>query len=42
MKISKRRVDQVWEEYRDTGKEPKIGSNLGRPKKQISFEESEL
>jgi hypothetical protein len=31
-KISKRRVYQVWEEYEETGKEPIIGINLGRPK----------
>lgn len=42
MKISKRRVNQVWEEYRETGKEPIIGNNLGRPKKPISVEESEI
>jgi putative transposase len=42
MKISKRRVDQVWGEYREIGREPKIGNNLGRPKKPISVEESDI
>lgn len=42
MKISKRRVNQVWKEYNETGKEPIIGNNLGRPKKPISVEESEI
>ncbi|CAG0954471.1 MAG: hypothetical protein OIN86_06270 [Candidatus Methanoperedens sp.] len=30
MKISKRRVEQVWKYYSETGKEPIIGKNLGR------------
>jgi len=33
MKVSRRRVKQVWKYYRDRGKEPIIGQNLGRPKK---------
>ncbi len=33
MEISMRRVNQVWKEYRETGKEPVIGKELGRPKK---------
>jgi len=33
MKISTRRVEQIWKEYNKTGKEPIIGKNLGRPKK---------
>ena len=35
MKISKRRVEQVWKYYSETGKEPIIGKNLGRPEKPL-------
>lgn len=31
MKVSKRRVNQIWQEYQDTGNEPIIGQNMGRP-----------
>jgi len=31
MKISPRRVQQILKEYRETGKEPSLGENLGRP-----------
>jgi hypothetical protein len=33
MKISRRRVQQVWKSYKTTGQEPAIGENMGRPKK---------
>jgi putative transposase len=33
MKITRRRVQQVWKEYVATGKEPVVGKALGRPKK---------
>jgi putative transposase len=31
MKISPRRVQQVWKQYLDTGIEPVIGKDIGRP-----------
>jgi len=33
MLVSTRRVQQILKEYRETGKEPSIGENLGRPAK---------
>ncbi len=42
MQISIRRVNQVWWEYKETGKEPVIGKELGRPKKTITPDESEI
>ncbi len=41
MKLSKRRVEQIWKEYRDTGKEPAVGKNLGRPEKPITKNEAD-
>ena len=38
--ISVRRVDQLWKEYNETGKMPKIGEDIGRPRKP--FEEWEV
>lgn len=38
--ITRRRVDQLWKQYRETGIIPKIGVAMGRPKKPISGEES--
>ena len=38
--ITRRRVDQLWKHYRETGIIPKIGVVMGRPKKPISVEES--
>ena len=38
--ITRRRVDQLWKQYRGTGVIPKIGEAMGRPKKSISVEES--
>jgi len=32
MKLSRRRVEQIWKQYKETGKEPKIGIKMGRPK----------
>ena len=40
--ISKRRVNQVWKECRETGEIPEIGKNLGRPRKEITEEEREM
>ena len=31
MKVSKRRIDQMWKEYRDTGLIPVVGQRVGRP-----------
>ncbi len=42
MKISKRRVEQVWKYYSETGKEPVIGKNLGRPEKPFDPKEVEI
>ena len=39
IKISKRRVEQIWKEYQETGEEPIIGNNQGRPKKPLTPEE---
>ncbi len=42
MAISARRVKQIWREYKEAGKEPEIGNELGRPKKTITPDESEI
>ncbi len=42
LKISKRRVNQIWKEYMETGEIPEIGKNLGRPKKEITEKEREI
>jgi putative transposase len=42
LKISTRRVEQVWKEYNETGNEPVIGKNLGRPKKPLNPDEVEI
>ncbi len=42
MKLSKRRVEQIWKEYRETGKDPAVGKNLGRPEKAITKNEAEI
>jgi hypothetical protein len=42
IKISKRRVEQIWKEYYEIGEEPIVGKNLGRPKKPPIQEEVEL
>ena len=40
--ITRRRVDQLWKIYQDTGTIPIIGQQMGRPKKKITPEESEI
>ncbi len=40
MKISRRRVRQLWKCYVDTGREPAIGENMGRPKKLFDEREA--
>jgi putative transposase len=42
MKISTRRVQQVWKQYLDTGIEPVIGEDIGRPKKPYDSKEAQL
>jgi putative transposase len=42
MKISRRRVEQIWKQYKETGIEPKIGTNMGRPKKPYDSTLSEI
>lgn len=42
MKISKRRVDQIYEQYRKAQKEPIIGKSLGRPMKTYDPKEAEI
>jgi len=42
MKISRKRVEQIWKEYRETGVEPVVGLNLGRPKRPYNPEEAEI
>ena len=42
MKVSKRRVNQIWQEYQDTGKEPIIGQNMGRPSIPLLADEKEV
>lgn len=38
--ITRRRVDQLWKQYRETGVIPNIGEAMGRPKKPVTDEES--
>ena len=42
MKISSRRVQQILKEYRETGKEPSLGENLGRPAKPYDENEAQI
>ena len=42
LKISKRRVNQIWKEYRERGEIPEIGRNVGRPRKMITEEERKI
>lgn len=42
MKISKRRVEQIWKQYKETGLEPKVGINMGRPKDPYDPIEAEI
>ena len=40
--VSKRRVEQIWKEFRDTGEEPVIGKKTGRPEKAPDACEMEI
>jgi putative transposase len=42
MKISQRRVQQVWKSYKATGQEPSIGEKMGRPKKPFDKREAQV
>ncbi|HEB37044.1 MAG TPA: hypothetical protein ENI14_00060 [Thermoplasmatales archaeon] len=42
LKISKRRVNQVWRMYMQDGEIPIIGENIGRPKREITEEERRI
>lgn len=42
IKVSTRRVQQVLKEYRETGKEPSLGENLGRPAKPYDEHEAQI
>ena len=40
LKVSKRRVNQIWQEYKKTGEQPIIGQYVGRPVKPLTEEEA--
>jgi putative transposase len=42
MKISQRRVQQIWKGYVEAGREPAIGENMGRPKKLFDEREAQV
>ena len=42
MKLSHRRVEQIWKHYLDTGQEPLVGAKMGPPKKPFDAEEAEI
>lgn len=42
MRISRRRVQQIWKYYLATGIEPVLGSNIGRPKKPFNTHEDQI
>jgi len=42
MKVSMRRVQQILKEYRETGKEPNLGENIGRPTKPYDEDEAQI
>jgi putative transposase len=42
MLVSTRRVQQILKEYRETGKEPSVGENLGRPAKPYDEYEAQI
>jgi putative transposase len=39
-RITRRRVDQLWKQYQETGIIPVIGRVMGRPKKPVTDKES--
>jgi putative transposase len=42
MKVSRRRVQQIWKYFKETGKEPILGQNVGRPRKPYVKQEAEI
>jgi putative transposase len=42
MKISRRRVQQLWKGYETPGEKPAIGENVGRPKKLFDKREAQI
>jgi len=42
MKLSRRRVEQIWKRYRDTGQEPLVGAKMGPPTKPFNAREAEI
>lgn len=40
MKLSRRRVEQIWKRYRDTGQEPLVGVKMGPPTKAFDAQEA--
>lgn len=42
MKISRRRVQQIWKSYKEGGREPILGENMGRPRKPFDKKEAEV
>jgi len=40
--IARRRVDQIWKQYRNLGETPSIGQNMGRPRKPFTDKESQV
>ena len=42
MKISRRRVQQIWKSYARAMQEPTIGENMGRPRKPFDEREAQV
>ena len=42
LKISRRRVQQIWKCFKETGKEPSLGQKVGRPRKPHVKREAEI
>jgi putative transposase len=42
MKISRRRVQQIWKSYAESKQEPAIGENMGRPRKPFDEHEAQV
>ena len=42
MKISRRRVQQIWKSFKEHNQEPQIGQNMGRPRKPLDNQEAQV
>jgi len=42
MKISRRRVQQIWKSFKEHNQEPQIGQNMGRPRKPLDDQEAQV